>query len=208
MDTSHKVTLLTIGEASKLLGVSEPTLRNWTDQGEIKAFITPGGHRRFAEADLVNLVRRKQDRKLPEQIEATIKEVAPREHQVVEDYLLSTRWYPRLGESARQELRERGTVRERAHQEAGTIGKEYGLQLSGLGLSLNEAIEAFVLHRAPLLDAASRLIKSRGGSLSRRTQEALLHVSNLTDRMLLSLVEAYQEPKKPKQRTKAKGEAE
>ena len=48
--------LLTIGEACQVLGVSEVTLRQWTDEGKVKAFITPGGHRRYPEAELKQLL--------------------------------------------------------------------------------------------------------------------------------------------------------
>ena len=44
--------LLSISEASQLLGFSEAALRQWTDEGKIKAFITPGGHRRYVRAEL------------------------------------------------------------------------------------------------------------------------------------------------------------
>ena len=41
------ITWLTLREASHFLGVSEPTLRRWTDEGLVEAFRTPGGHRRY-----------------------------------------------------------------------------------------------------------------------------------------------------------------
>ena len=44
--------LVGISEASQLLGVSEATLRQWTDEGSIKAFVTPGGHRRYSKEEL------------------------------------------------------------------------------------------------------------------------------------------------------------
>ena len=44
--------LLSIRQASRLLGVSEVTLRQWTSEGRIRAFITPGGHRRYDEAEI------------------------------------------------------------------------------------------------------------------------------------------------------------
>ncbi|HEY49917.1 MAG TPA: helix-turn-helix domain-containing protein, partial [Dehalococcoidia bacterium] len=47
-----KETVVTISEASHILGVSEAALRQWTDEGRIRAFITPGGHRRYAMDDI------------------------------------------------------------------------------------------------------------------------------------------------------------
>ena len=43
---------LTLGEASKLLGVHFTTLRRWVDSGSVPCFRTPGGHRRFRGTDL------------------------------------------------------------------------------------------------------------------------------------------------------------
>ena len=47
--------LISIGEASQILGVNEATLRQWTDEGKLKAFITPGGHRSYSRSDLKKL---------------------------------------------------------------------------------------------------------------------------------------------------------
>ncbi len=47
---------MTIHEASALIGVSPATLRRWCDQGDVKAFTTPGGHRRFSRAAVLGLV--------------------------------------------------------------------------------------------------------------------------------------------------------
>ena len=46
---------LTIREASSLIGVSVATLRRWCDAGEVRAFTTPGGHRRFERAAVLGL---------------------------------------------------------------------------------------------------------------------------------------------------------
>ena len=51
------ISWLTLREASRYLGVSEPTLRRWTDEGLVEAFRTPGGHRRY----LVDALLRFQD---------------------------------------------------------------------------------------------------------------------------------------------------
>ena len=39
---------LSLGPASRLLGVDPDTLRRWADEGRIEAFTTSGGHRRFS----------------------------------------------------------------------------------------------------------------------------------------------------------------
>ncbi|MDJ0542855.1 MAG: IS607 family transposase [Microcystis sp. M53601_WE4] len=46
-------TLITIREASDLLGVSIKTLRRWEQQGKIVSIRTRGGHRRFRPEDLL-----------------------------------------------------------------------------------------------------------------------------------------------------------
>src|SRR4051794_4132874 len=43
---------LTLGQAAKLLGVAQSTIRKWSDLGRVPAFYTPGGHRRYRRADL------------------------------------------------------------------------------------------------------------------------------------------------------------
>ena len=47
---------MSIHEASTLMGVSSATLRRWSDAGEIRAFTTPGGHRRFSRAAVASLL--------------------------------------------------------------------------------------------------------------------------------------------------------
>jgi len=51
---------LSLSEAARLLGVHPSTLRRWADRGSIPVSVTPGGHRRFLEADLAALVSRPQ----------------------------------------------------------------------------------------------------------------------------------------------------
>ncbi len=43
---------LTLGQASKYLGVAQSTMRKWSDLGRVSAFYTPGGHRRYRRSDL------------------------------------------------------------------------------------------------------------------------------------------------------------
>jgi len=52
-DSSHPESpWLTLGEAARLLGVAQSTMRKWADQGVVPAIRTHGGHRRFRRGDL------------------------------------------------------------------------------------------------------------------------------------------------------------
>jgi excisionase family DNA binding protein len=43
---------LTLGQAAAFLGAAQSTVRKWADGGRVRAFYTPGGHRRFRRSDL------------------------------------------------------------------------------------------------------------------------------------------------------------
>ena len=49
---------LTLGQAAKYLGVAQSTIRKWSDQGRVRAFYTPGGHRRYRRRDLDDFLDR------------------------------------------------------------------------------------------------------------------------------------------------------
>ena len=43
------------GQAAEFLGVAQSTIRTWSDQGRLRAFYTPGGHRRYRRRDLARV---------------------------------------------------------------------------------------------------------------------------------------------------------
>lgn len=47
--------LLTISEASRLLGISTITLRRWSDSGRVPVVMLPSGHRRYRREDIRDL---------------------------------------------------------------------------------------------------------------------------------------------------------
>jgi len=57
--------VLTVFKASKLCSVSPKTIINWIESGLIKAYKTPGGHRRINRNDLIAFME-KQGMPLPE----------------------------------------------------------------------------------------------------------------------------------------------
>lgn len=43
---------LSLGPTSRLLGVDPDTVRRWAGDGRLRAYVTPGGHRRFLRVDV------------------------------------------------------------------------------------------------------------------------------------------------------------
>jgi len=199
--------LLTIGQACRLLGVSEATLRNWTDEGRIKAFVTPGGHRRYIESELRAFIaaqsRTFTTHNLIEEMESE-----PRHKiQMARERMSAAPWYGRLDDAAKAKLRELGSSvygltveyltkkkdRDETMRAAREVGRRFGEYLADVGISLTDAIEAFIMHRSPLVQVASDIVKREGGVLRGQAADAVPLVTQITDEFLLSLVEAYQE---------------
>ena len=49
---------ITTSEASKICGVARTTITKWIDQGMLKAFVTPGGHRKIRKEDLTGFLEK------------------------------------------------------------------------------------------------------------------------------------------------------
>ena len=198
--------LLSIGQACKLLGVSETTLRNWTDEGKIKAFVTPGGHRRYVESELKDFIAA-QSRMFTHKDMLAQMESEPRQKiQQARERMSAAPWYGRLDDAAKAKLRELGSSvygltveyltkkkdRDETMRAAREVGRRFGEYLADVGISLTDAIEAFIMHRSPLVQVASDIVKREGGVLRGQAADAVPLVTQITDEFLLSLVEAYQ----------------
>lgn len=199
-----KGSLLTIKEASRILGVSEVTLRQWTNEGKVKAFITPGGHRRYSRDELLKLTGYRGGHGIKEMIEKM--ELTPSIHlQIAQEHFTKTSWYNQLDVESRRRLGEFGrgilnltiayVTKRRQREEilelARKLGHDLGEHLAKLGLSLTDSTEAFLLHRRPGINVLVELTKG-GGTLSQGVVEIIPLVNQLLDEILLSLVKAYQ----------------
>ena len=185
---------LSLGPASRLLGVDPDTLRRWADEGRVEAFTTPGGHRRFERARPGAARRRPAhrrdrrrageprrhprppDRGLPPQLHAP---TATRPHPVVAREPPSAiafrrrRAPPRRG--ARRPPRRRpadATAAHAAEAEATALVDVLARRLArAASTSLTEAVSMFVAARRPFLAelpasaAAGRSTPSRLGRL-------------------------------------------
>ena len=205
-NTDEQTRWVSLGDASRLLGVNESTLRRWSDAGQVRSYRTPGGHRRFAERDLVALVSGGLRR-------------AGRPYGGLGDVALARirrdmrrgrneSWYRgasddeergRLRDLGRRLLElvpdclSRGQRRARAHAEAIEIGRQYGHELRGMGLSSRDAVQAFTFFRHSLLEAAKQFA-SREGMALEDGEDAGERIIALADEILLALLEAHEAP--------------
>ncbi|PIW39988.1 MAG: hypothetical protein COW22_04205 [Chloroflexi bacterium CG15_BIG_FIL_POST_REV_8_21_14_020_46_15] len=199
-----KGSLLTIKEASRMLGVSEVTLRGWTNEGKVKAFITPGGHRRYSRDELLKLTGYRGGHGIKEMVEKM--ELTPSLHlRIAQERFARTSWYNRLDIDSRRQLGQFGreilnltiayATKRRQREEilelARKLGYDLGEHLAKLGLSLTDSTAAFLLHRAPGVNVLVELTKG-GGTLSQGVVEIIPLVNQLLDEILLSLIKAYQ----------------
>ncbi|MCA9851009.1 MAG: helix-turn-helix domain-containing protein, partial [Dehalococcoidia bacterium] len=95
---------VSLARACEILGVNESTVRRWADSGEIQVFRTPGGHRRFDEAELQELVEtggRRPERTLES---AALSRIRRQLHSNKAD----ARWYRETDEDERDALRPLG----------------------------------------------------------------------------------------------------
>ena len=189
-----------------MLGVSEPTLRQWTDEGKIRAFITPGGHRRYNKAELRSFTGKQQRVHGIKDLVTRIEDTPPLHRELAHTHFAATSWYNKLDAESQRHLAESGRQllhlvtryiteplkHEEVEELARGIGSDFGEQVAKLGLSLTESLEAFMLHRNPVINAATDLMKRRE-ALNERAVEALPLVTHIMDETLIALVAAYQQ---------------
>lgn len=183
--------------ACAILGVNESTVRRWADAGDIRCFRTPGGHRRFAEEDLISLTRGGPDGDLEM---AAVSRIRRKLHSGRTE----AGWYQELAQSEREALRPLGrrlvelvgdyisTRRPRAEIEAEVddIGREYGELLVERETPLLRAMEAFTFFRRSLDETAKHLVK-RNRMDAEEAALAREQISGLADRVLLGVSAAY-----------------
>ncbi len=198
--------LVSISEASRILGVSEATLRQWTDEGKLKAFITPGGHRRYSPSDLRKFTSSPQKTLGVKDLVSGLEGTAAEHREIGRTSLSSTSWYGKLSNESQEQLADQGrrllsliekyavepSKREETIRKAREVGHEIGETLALLGLGLTDTVEAFMLHRDPIMRAATHLTRQRA-ALNRRVVEATLLVHNVMDEALVSVVAAHQQ---------------
>ncbi|MDO8568025.1 MAG: helix-turn-helix domain-containing protein [Dehalococcoidales bacterium] len=207
-------TLVSISEASRILGVSEPALRQWTDEGKIKAFITPGGHRRYSKAELKKLINSQQKMLGVKDLALRLESTVQVHREIDKAFLNTTLWYSRLSEESQIHLASLGRRllsliiryvsepprRKETIQMARDVGRDFGETLARLELPLTDSLQAFLLHREPVMSMATSLLKKR--QASERIAGAIPRADHIIDEALVALVSAHQQYRMSQQGTK------
>ena len=201
---------LSLGPASRLLGVDPDTLRRWADDGRIEVFVTPGRHRRFDRRAIERLAsnRRVGPPSLaslgasPERLRRAYRRTyagdTPARHATGDDVADRERYRQdgrRLVEALIAHLdadRTDQAARRRTEAEAVALVDAFAGRLQASGLSLAEAIVLFVTGRRPFLAELAHLGRRRTLDAA-RLAALYADATSLLDRLLLHLVDIYQE---------------
>lgn len=201
---------LSLGPASRLLGVHPDTLRRWADEGRVEAYMSPGGHRRFDRHELERILATRS----PGTADRPLSSLGATPDRLSRAYRRSYQAEPRGGGARhavpvgdREAFRTdgRGLVAslvafldaadpgERATAESTAAGltDDLARRLAAGGLSLTESVGLFVAARRPFLAELGAIARRRtldADRISALFEEA----SALLDRLLVRLIAAHQ----------------
>lgn len=185
-----------------MLGVSPATVRRWSDDGRLRVYTTPGGHRRFSRTALDRLLPADRSRR------PSIGAAGVTPSRLARTYRRASReaapelpWVLALTDQQRLLFRERGHVlatsllqfldaarpETATHhlQEATKSAEEYGTVAAGLGLSLSQTVEGFLRFRAPFHQELAAAARRRGFD-SAETTDLLVTAERAMDRLLVA----------------------
>jgi excisionase family DNA binding protein len=201
---------LSLGPASRLLGVDPDTLRRWADEGRIEAFTTVGGHRRFDRSTVERILEARRH-------DATIRlaSLGATTDRLSRAYRRGYASGSAVGEvrdavpvTDRDAFRDGGRAlvrallahldasddasRATAEQAALAATDDLARRLASAAIPLADAVSLFVAARRPFLTELGVIARRR--SLDPDRLAAIYDSSSaLLDRLLLRLVAIHQE---------------
>jgi excisionase family DNA binding protein len=192
---------LTLGQASRTLGVTSNTLRRWADRGDISSFTTPGGHRRFLVAVVQALVPASRARRplLGQSSDRMAR--AYRRARSLAHGDEPAGWLADLSQEERSRFRERGQqlvgdLLEYLDAEPGDLtaaeqhASDYGARAGALGASLGDAVEGFLRFRKPFIDELAVIARRRRLDVAEATA-LLVDAESALDRLLVALMTGH-----------------
>jgi excisionase family DNA binding protein len=199
---------LSLGEASRLLGITPATLRRWADDGQVATFVTPGGHRRFPRSVIEGLVPHVRARRPalaglgvdPERMARAYRRARPAQRPA------PAPWLNALSEADRESFRRHGRqllatvlghldaedkrIAASKLEDAVNEAREYGAQARLRGASQAETIDIFLRFRSSFAGELAGIARRR--RLDTREATALLmEAERVMDRLLVALIDGH-----------------
>lgn len=187
------------------------TLRRWADSGKVESYTTPGGHRRFLRSSLEAMVNApRRHRYGVERLAGSAGTISGELHRrMLRGGMAGQPWQARLDAEQRDEFRRWGqrtfqlvieyvsatkrSERDLLLAEAEKMGSLYGAEASSAGLSLAEAVEAFLFFRSPVLEAIGGHLRRRAADVTDVTA-AYREATAAIDQVLVALVGSHRAP--------------
>ena len=184
---------LSLGAACRLLNANQATLRQWADNGYLRVYRTPGGHRRFLTSDILALTNGTSLNVDSDRADAMEGSALRRiRRRLSGEAVARQAWYQSVEEEGRVRMRLFGRRllsllvqdpamrrrRQEAMSESHMLGGEYGTEMADRGVSLKDTLEAFVFFRSMVLDSAD--------------PQAWPRILELADQVMVGLAESYQ----------------
>lgn len=198
---------LSVQDASAMLGVSPATLRRWSAAGEVEAFTTPGGHRRYARSTIQHLLPQPVS---PETTVSALGESSERVTRIIGRHVRSAcrsiSWLDEADTDVRQLLavqgrgmvegllgyvdlrgrRERETALRPALEAAAMHGQLAAWHQGDLG----ETVEVFHRFRSFFIDELAGMA-CRHGLDTQQATRIIARANDGIDRLIVALVEAH-----------------
>ena len=187
---------LTLGLARTLLGINEATLRQWADNGLVRAFRTPGGHRRFSTEDIYSLIA--GDQSGPNGVQVGDPSVLPRIRRMVKGgtYPNLPEWMSQFDDEGHKRMRILGREfldlcieyieqpqRLGSVKQASALGENYGIEIASHGIILSDALQAFFFFRNATFEAIKSTLTKRHAT----AEEAYRTLDQLTAKSHISV---------------------
>jgi hypothetical protein len=198
---------LSMRRACQILGVNQSTLRQWSNDGRVPVFLTPGGHRRYREDDLRSLADCQRSGSDESGLAAALLAVHERYGGVTRRAQQGSDWLQSVDQDDRRQFRVLGTSmlqllssyvvttsrreRELALSRGREVAAQYGEISARHGLSLSRATEAFLLFRTPILETVSRWLAAQPATAN--ASEILRRVTQFMDQVLVAMAAAHEE---------------
>lgn len=195
---------LRLSEVAQILGVHPSTVRNWSDKGVLPVHRTQGGHRRYQQSE-IDLWMQSQRASGPNDVHLVVQNALKfTRFQISEGRLNAEGWYTKLDEKAREQYRLSGRALlqgligylayygQKAEAEAHALGYEYASHGRRHGLSVVEAVNAFLFFRSLLIESMLKVYEAASVRSPYAWSDMFRKINAFTDQILTALLETYE----------------